>query len=228
MARSTLLRSVRRVNAEVCMKIDFVSDIACPWCAVGLNSLEQALRTLGDAVQVDMHFQPFELNPAMPPEGEDTTEHLSKKYGLTPEQLAQGRAGLRLRGADVGFTFGERPRVWNTFNAHRLLHWAGLEGRQRELKHALLAAYHTHALNPGDVEVLVRVAGEVGLDTQRARAIAESDEYADEVRALERHYQELGIHSVPSIIINERHLIQGGQPPELFERALRQIAAAPV
>lgn len=229
------------------MKIDFVSDIACPWCAVGLHSLEQALRNLGGAVQVDLHFQPFELNPAMPPEGEDTTEHLTRKYGLSPEQLAQGRAGLRQRGADVGFTFGERPRIWNTFDAHRLLYWAGLDsasaapirragvadaaevdppaGRQRALKHALLAAYHTHALNPGDADVLVCIAGEVGLDAQRARAIVESDEYAAEVRALERHYQELGIHSVPSIIINERHLIQGGQPPELFERALRQIAA---
>ena len=209
------------------MKIDFVSDVACPWCAVGLHSLEQALRNVADAVQVELHFQPFELNPSMPPEGEDTTQHLSKKYGLSPEQLVQGREGLRQRGAEVGFTFGERPRVWNTFNAHRLLHWAGLEGRQRELKHALLTAYHTHAQNPGDADVLVRLAADVGLDAQRARAIVESNEYADEVRALERHYQELGIHSVPSIIIDERHLIQGGQPPELFERALRQLAAAP-
>ncbi len=207
------------------MKIDFVSDVACPWCAVGLLSLEIALARLGDSVRVDLHFQPFELNPAMPPEGEDTVQHLSKKYGLSPEQLAQGREGLRQRGAAVGFTFGERPRVWNTFNAHRLLHWAGLEGRQRELKHALLTAYHTNAENPGAADVLLRLAGEVGLDVERARAILASDQFAAEVRALERHYQELGIHSVPSIIINDQHLIQGGQPPELFEQALRQIAA---
>ncbi len=207
------------------MKIDFVSDVACPWCAVGLHSLEIALARLGDSVQVEMHFQPFELNPAMPPEGEDTVAHLSKKYGMSPEQLAQGREGLRQRGAAVGFTFGERPRVWNTFNAHRLLHWAGLEGRQRELKHALLTAYHTNAENPGATDVLIRLAGEVGLDVERARAILASDQFSTEVRALERHYQELGIHSVPAIIINDQHLIQGGQPPELFEQALRQIAA---
>ena len=199
--------------------------MACPWCAVGLHSLETALARLGDTVQVEMHFQPFELNPAMPPEGEDTVAHLSKKYGMSPEQLAQGREGLRQRGAAVGFTFGERPRVWNTFNAHRLLHWAGLEGRQRELKHALLTAYHTNAENPGATDVLIRLAGEVGLDVERARAILASEEFSAEVRALERHYQELGIHSVPSIIINDQHLIQGGQPPELFEQALRQIAA---
>ena len=206
------------------MKIDFVSDVACPWCAVGLHSLEIALARLGDSVYVEIHFQPFELNPAMPPEGEDTVAHLSKKYGMSPEQLAQGREGLRQRGAAVGFTFGERPRVWNTFNAHRLLHWAGLEGRQRKLKHALLTAYHTNAENPGATDVLIRLAGDVGLDVERARAILASDQFSTEVRALERHYQELGIHSVPSIIINDQHLIQGGQPPELFEQALRQIA----
>ncbi len=206
------------------MKIDFVSDVACPWCAVGLNSLEIALARLGSSVPVELHFQPFELNPAMPPEGEDTIEYLSRKYGRTPAQLAQAREGLRQRGAEVGFTFGERPRIWNTFNAHRLLHWAGLEGKQRELKHALLAAYHGRAENPGDTEVLVRLAGEVGLDAQRARAILATDEYAAQVREAERHWQELGISAVPAVIIDERHLIEGGQPPEVFEQALRQLA----
>ena len=207
------------------MKIDFVSDVACPWCAVGLYSLEKALVNLAGAIPVELKFQPFELNPAMPPEGEDTVQHLSKKYGMSAQQLAQGREGLRQRGAEVGFTFGERPRVWNTFDAHRLLHWAGLQGKQRELKHALLTAYHSHAQNPGAHEVLLRLVTEIGLDVARASVILESDEYADEVRALERHYQELGIHSVPSIIIDDKHLIQGGQPPEVFEQALRQLAA---
>jgi predicted DsbA family dithiol-disulfide isomerase len=207
------------------MKIDFVSDVACPWCAVGLFALEEALRRVGPELVVDMSFQPFELNPHMPPEGEDAVEHLSRKYGASPEQLAQTRATLRQRGAEVGFVFGERPRVWNTFDAHRLLHWAGLEGRQRELKHALLAAYHTHAQNPGAQDVLLRLCAEVGLDVERARAILSGDAYADAVRERERHWQALGIHSVPSIVIDERHLIQGGQPPESFERALRQLAA---
>ncbi len=207
------------------MKIDFVSDIACPWCAVGLNSFEIALKRLGDSVPVELHFQPFELNPAMPPEGEDTVQHLSRKYGRSPAELAQAREGLRQRGAEVGFTFGDRPRIWNTFNAHRLLHWAGLEGKQRELKHALLVAYHTQAQNPGDTEVLVRVASEVGLDPARARTIVESDEYAEQVREAERHWQDLGIHAVPSVVIDERHLIQGGQPPEVFEQSLRQLFA---
>ena len=206
------------------MKIDFVSDVACPWCAVGLNALEEALRRIGPEVQVDLHFQPFELNPQMPPEGEDAVEHLSRKYGASPEQLAATRATLRQRGAEVGFQFGERPRVWNTFDAHRLLHWAGLEGKQRALKHALLKAYHTDAQNPGAPEVLLRLCGEVGLDVERARAILGSDEYGLQVRERQHYYQRAGIHSVPAVIIDDRHLITGGQPPETFERALRQLA----
>ena len=207
------------------MKIDFVSDVVCPWCAVGLYSLEEALRRVGPELKVDLHFQPFELNPQMPPEGEDTLEHLARKYGAAPERLAATRDMLQQRGAELGFTFGERPRIWNTFDAHRLLHWAGLEGKQRELKHALLTAYHTHARNPGSAEVLLQLCADVGLDVERARAILAGDDYAAEVRERERFYQEQGISAVPSVIINDRHLIQGGQPPEAFERALRQLAA---
>ena len=209
------------------MKIDFVSDIACPWCAVGLSSLEIALKRIGGEVPVELHFQPFELNPQMPAEGEDAAEHLSRKYGMAPAQLAQGRAHLRERGAAVGFAFGERPHVWNTFDAHRLLHWAGTVSAeaQRALKHALLAAYHMHAENPGAPDVLLKAAETAGLDVERARGVIASSEFTAEVRAAERHWQELGIHSVPAVVIDDRHLISGGQPPEVFEEALRKIAA---
>jgi predicted DsbA family dithiol-disulfide isomerase len=207
------------------MKIDFVSDVACPWCAVGLNSLERALERIGDEIPVELHFEPFELNPTLDAAGADAADYLRAKYGLSPEQLAKNRANIRDRGAAVGFAFGERAHVWNTFDAHRLLHWAGLEGRQRELKHALLRAYHGEGRNPGAHDVLVELAGEVGLDPARAREILASGEFTDEVRARERHWQALGIHSVPSVIVDDRHLIQGGQPPELFEQALRRIAA---
>jgi predicted DsbA family dithiol-disulfide isomerase len=206
------------------MKIDFVSDVACPWCAVGLNSLERALEKIGPDIPVELHFQPFELNPQMPAEGEDAGEHLARKYGLTPQQLATNRAGIRQRGAEVGFDFGDRTRIWNTFDAHRLIHWAGLEGRQREVKHALLRAYHGRGENPGARDVLLKAAEAAGLDVEGAREVIDSGRYADEVRAAERHWQELGIHAVPSVIVDDRHLIQGGQPPEVFERALRQLA----
>ncbi|HEU4774803.1 MAG TPA: DsbA family oxidoreductase [Lysobacter sp.] len=210
------------------LRIDFVSDVSCPWCAVGLKSLQQAMANVGDAVAVDLHFQPFELNPQMPPEGQDTNEHLAGKYGLDADQLAQNREVLRQRGAEVGFTFNQRSRVYNTFDAHRLLHWAGEQGRAQELalKDALLHAYFTDDLDVSSHEVLTELAGTVGLDIARARQVLASDEFAAEVRAQERLYQERGIHAVPAVIINERHLIQGGQPVELFEQALRQIAAA--
>jgi len=205
------------------MRIDFVSDVACPWCAVGLNSLEIALERVGASVPVELHFRPFELNPAMPAEGEDLIEHLSRKYRASPAQLAGSQAALKERGAAVGFAFGDRGRVWNTFDAHRLLHWAGIEGRQRELKHALLRAYHTLGENPGAPDVLLRCAAEAGLDPAQAREVIDSGRYAEEVREQEAYYQRMGIQSVPSIIIDGRHLIEGGQPPEVFEQALRQI-----
>lgn len=210
------------------MKIDFVSDVSCPWCAIGLKSLETALERIGPELPVELHFQPFKLNPQMGPEGQDIAEHLGQKYGLNPEQLARNSEAIRERGASVGFTFtmGARRRIYNTFDAHRLLHWAGLEGRQLALKHALFKAYFTDGQDPSDHEVLVRVAGEVGLDAARARAVLTSGEYADEVREDERFYQQQGISAVPAVIIDDRHLIQGGQPAEVFEQALRQIAAA--
>jgi len=207
------------------MKIEFVSDVACPWCAVGLASLERALERIGSDIPVELRFEPFELNPTLGPEGSDAAEYLRAKYGLSAEQLARNRENIRQRGAAVGFEFGERAHVWNTFDAHRLLYWAGLEGHQRELKHALLEAYHGQGRNPGANDVLVELAGRVGLDPKRAAAILASDEYAAEVRAREAHWQQLGVHAVPSVIVDDRHLIQGGQPPEVFEQALRRIAA---
>jgi predicted DsbA family dithiol-disulfide isomerase len=206
------------------LKIDFVSDVACPWCAVGLYALQQALQKLPE-LDVELRLQPFELNPGMGPEGEDSTEHLARKYGRTPAQLEETRAYLRQRGAEVGFTFGARTRIWNTFDAHRLLHWAGLQGRQVELKRALLKAYQTQDRNPADPAVLMDAAREAGLDEAGARQVLEQGLYAEEVRAQERHWQELGIQSVPSVVVNERYLIQGAQPPEAFEQALRRIAA---
>jgi len=207
------------------MRIDFVSDVACPWCAVGLHSLERALERIGAEIPVEIHFQPFELNPDMDAEGADATEYLKGKYGMSDAQLAHNRGVLNDRGAAVGFNFGERRRVWNTFDAHRLLHWAGLQGRQRELKLALLQAYHGEGRNPGAADVLLDLAAQVGLDVAAAREVIESGRYADEVRSAEHEWQQAGIRSVPSIVIDQQHLIQGGQPPEVFERALRQLAA---
>lgn len=211
------------------VRIDFVSDIACPWCAIGLASLQQALASTGTAPQVDLHFQPFELNPGMAPEGEDVGEHLARKYGSTAEQQAQIRDTIRQRGAAVGFDFKPegRGRVVNTFNAHRLLHWAGLQSAQAQLalKQALMQAYQGRGERVDHDDVLLAAVRAAGLDEAAARAVLQSDAYAAEVRADEQRWQQAGIQSVPAIVINGRHLISGGQPPEVFEQALRRAVA---
>jgi predicted DsbA family dithiol-disulfide isomerase len=207
------------------MRIDFVSDVACPWCAVGLNALERALERSG--IEAELHMQPFELNPTMAAEGANAAQYLKAKYGMSDEQLAVNRARIAERGAAEGFTFGSREHVWNTFDAHRLLHWAGVEGSpgaQRALKHALLKAYHGEGRNPGAHDVLLELATQVGLPADRAREVLERGEFADNVREAERFWQEAGIQSVPAVVINRQHLISGGQPSEVFEQALRQIA----
>ncbi len=215
------------------IKIDFVSDVACPWCVIGLRSLDQALAKLAGEIDADIHFQPFELNPHMGPEGEEITAHITKKYGISPKQAAANREAIRQRGAALDFKFsrpdepgGGRHHVYNTFDAHRLLHWAGEEGayRQRALKENLFAAYFTDGKNPSSPEVLVDAAARAGLDAARAQAILDGDDYAAEVREQEAFFTSCGIHAVPAVIVNDRHLISGGQPPEVFEQALRRIA----
>ena len=213
------------------IKIDFVSDVACPWCAVGLGALEQALAKLGDEVQVDLHFHPFELNPDMPPGGQDVIEHLTQKYGMPEEQVRKNQTAIRERAAAVGVAFHPegRKRVYNTFNAHRLIHWAGVEAgaeAQRRIKKELLATYFALAISMDDRENLIDAVRRAGLDADRAREILTSTEFEAETRASEQKYLGLGISSVPSLILNDKYLLQGAQPVESFEQALRQLASA--
>ena len=212
------------------IRIDFVSDIACPWCAVGLASLEQAIDSVKDQASVEIHFQPFELNPHMGSEGEDIVEHLTHKYRISPEQVAVNQERIAQRGAEVGFHFNQagRKRIYNTFDAHRLLHWADVDygsEAQHKLKRAMLEAYFTQGENPSNHEVLLDTVERAGLDRARAADILSNDEFRNEVRQSQQLYLSRGIQSVPAVIINERYLVEGGQPSEVFERALRQAAA---
>ena len=210
------------------MKIDFVSDVSCPWCAVGLNALERALAALGETVAAHITLQPFELNPDMPREGQEVGAYLRDKYGLSAEQLAQNSEAIRARGAEEGFTFrmDRRTHIYNTFDAHRLLHWAAPTGRQVALKHALFKAYFEDGRNVGAHDVLLECVATAGLDRMQAQAVLASDAHAEAVRTQEQFYQAHGIRSVPAVIINDRHLIEGGQPAHVFEAALRRLAAA--
>jgi predicted DsbA family dithiol-disulfide isomerase len=209
------------------MRIDFISDISCPWCALGLALLEKALHDLGDKIPYELHFQPFELNPDMPPEGKNLTEYLSSKYDMSPEQVNASHENLRQRGQEVGFVFGKRERIWNTFDAHRLLYWADRcgEGLQLKLKRALISAYHSEGKSPADHQVLLQLIADVGLDQAEASTILKTDAFAKEVRNIEREWHLSGINAVPSMVINQQHLLQGAQPAELLVSAFRKLNA---
>lgn len=209
------------------LKIDFVSDVSCPWCVIGLRGLTEALDQLGSEVQAEIHFQPFELNPGIPAEGQNIVEHITEKYGSSAEESQATRARIRDMGAELGFAFRTdgQSRIYNTFDAHRLLHWAGLKGKQLPLKLALLRAYHSDGKDPGNHEVLAEAARSVGLDAGEAGEVLRSGAYADEVRAEEQEYQAKGIQSVPAIIFNGRYLVSGGQPVETFEQVIQQVLA---
>jgi predicted DsbA family dithiol-disulfide isomerase len=185
----------------------------------------KALDAVGDKVEAEIHFQPFELNPDMPPEGENTAQHVARKYGANPERSAASRNAIREHGEALGFDFNysSESRIWNTFDAHRLLYWAGVEGRQLEMKEALFAANFTEQKSTSDHDVLVGAARAAGLDETKAREVLTSGGFADEVRAEEEVWRNRGINAVPSVIFNQRWMIQGGQPPRVFEQAIRQI-----
>ncbi|UPG84350.1 DsbA family oxidoreductase [Luteibacter aegosomatis] len=208
------------------IKVDFVSDIACPWCAIGLGGLEKALENLHDVVETEIVFHPFELNPNMVEGGENALEHITRKYGMAADDVRANRERIRERAASVGFAMNtsDASRIYNTFDAHRLLAWAKGEGRQHALKQQLFVVNFTNQADPGDHDALVAAAEKAGLDPAAARAVLASDRYADEVRAEETYWQGMGITGVPAVIVNDKYLISGGQPPEEFERQLRHIA----
>lgn len=210
------------------IKIDFVSDIACPWCAVGLGNLNKAIDAFSDKANFEVHFRPFELNPNMPKGGQDAIEHLTEKYGLSKEQVHANQAQIRTRALEAGFEFHPegRKRVYNTFDAHRLLYWAekeyGLE-KQAHLKRELLNTYFCLVDDLDDQNNLLNAVHLAGLDREKAKQVLQTNAYSTEVREEETRYTSAGIHSVPSIILNEQYLVQGAQPPESLINAFEQL-----
>jgi predicted DsbA family dithiol-disulfide isomerase len=214
-------------NSEIKkVRIDIISDVMCPWCVIGYRGLVKALEQLEGELEADIHWQPFELNPNMPQQGQDLGEHIAEKYGSTPEQSQQNRDHITQLGAKLGFEFNftAAQRILNTFNAHQLLHWAGdSSDLQTELKTALLDAYFTQGRDVSDNDVLVTIADEVGLDADFARNLLNNQVYAGDVRALQEQWRQLGVTAVPSFIVDEKYIISGGQPPEAFVQNLRQM-----
>ena len=206
------------------LRIDFISDVVCPWCVVGYRQLEQALKST--ATDYEIHWHPFELNPDMPVEGQNLREHLAEKYGSTPEQSQENRARLTDVGAGLGFkfAFSDEMRMVNTFDAHRLIHWAETQGLGHTLKQALFAAYFSEQRDVSDAAVLIDVAEKAGLDATEARAVLDGQRYAAEVRQQENVWIQNNIRGVPAIIFDNKHLVTGAQGVENYTRILTQLA----
>jgi len=198
--------------------IDIVSDVVCPWCIIGYKKLEKAMQQFEGKARFELAWHAFELNPSMPPEGQDIGEHMAQKYGATPEQSKANRERLRNAGRELDFEFnhGDKMRMVNTFDAHRLLHWAGETGKQTALKLALFKAHFTDGENVSDHETLVSVAASVGLDEKRARDLLSTNLFAEEVRTTEAEWQDRFITGVPAFIFNKKFMVPGAQETEVF------------
>lgn len=208
------------------LKIDYVADVSCPFCAIGLASLNTALTNLGNEVNVDVHVRPFELNPTMAQGGQDFISYLTAK-GAGPEQIAKSVASIRQRAADAGIRIelGDHHRIYNTFDAHRLLAWADEKGAQLELKQILYEAYFEKGQNPADHTVLVAAAAQAGLSKEEASGVLASEMFADKVREQERFWRDQNVTSVPVMFIDGKLAVSGGQAANVFEEALRSAAA---
>ena len=216
-----------REHASPPVRVDIVSDVVCPWCVIGFGQFQRALAQATRPPAVDIHWQPFELNPDMPPEGENLREHLARKAGITAEQSRAARQQLTALGEDLGFSFHftDDMRIANTFRAHQLLHWAAGHGRQTELKLALFRAYFTRGEDISDSDTLLHAAASVGLPADEARAVLEDGRYADAVRRGERQWLEREIRGVPAFVFNQRFAVLGAQEPQAFLRVFERLAA---
>jgi len=198
--------------------VDIVSDVVCPWCIIGYKKLEKAMQQFEGKARFELAWHAFELNPSMPPEGQDISEHMAQKYGATPEQSKANRERLRNAGSELDFEFsyGNKMRMVNTFDAHRLLHWAGETGKQTALKLALFKAHFTDGKDVSDHDTLVSVAASVGLDEKRARDLLSTNLFAEEVRATEAEWQDRFITGVPAFIFNKKFMVPGAQEADVF------------
>lgn len=214
-----------QLQAGDAIRVDIVSDVVCPWCIVGWRQLEQALAAADLAARPRWH--PFELNPDMPPEGQNLGEHIAGKYGSSPDQSRQMRSRLTELGAGLGFTFrfSEDSRIVNTLGAHQLLDWASDKGRQHQLKMALFSAYFTDAADVSQTGVLVAAAAAAGLDGSEARQVLDSGERAASVREKQRFWRDAGITGVPAMVFAGRYLATGAQGTDVYGRILQRCLA---
>jgi predicted DsbA family dithiol-disulfide isomerase len=207
------------------LRIDIVSDVVCPWCVIGYKQLQLALAQMEGIFAADIHWQPFELNPRMPAGGQDLREHIAEKYGTTAEQSRAVRSRLTELGASLGFTFDyfDGMRMYNTFLAHQLLHWAAERGKQTELKLALFEAFFSRRENVGDTDMLATIAARVGLDPGQALEVLISGRYAEVVRQEQNRWLERDVHAVPTFYFNDGFPVPGAQEARTFVRVMEKL-----
>ena len=212
------------------IQIDIVSDIACPWCAIGYARLERAMERLGPEYEFAIKWHAFELNPAHSGPGEPILPALARKYGRSEEEMRGNQNQMMAIAKDLGLNFDklQERMTCNTFDAHRLVKWADEQGQQTAMKQALFEAYFGKGLNVSEQAVLLSCVQSVGLDTAKAKQVLESDQFTTDVREEEALYQKAGVSSVPAFIINNKYLISGAQEPDSFVQALTEISAEAV
>ncbi|WP_026976288.1 DsbA family oxidoreductase [Flavobacterium tegetincola] len=209
------------------LKIDIVSDVVCPWCTIGYKRLEQAISELGVEDQIELEWQPFELNPKMPVEGQNITEHIAEKYGSTVEQQKESQERMADAGKELGFTFDyfDDMRMVNTFDAHVLLEYAKKFGKQTELKMRLTASFFSERKDVSKRDILKQALSEVGLNVQEGMDLLDNPEAREEVKKAENFWQSMGVSSVPTIVFNRKSALTGAQPVAVFKQALTELLA---
>ncbi|MDO6596532.1 DsbA family oxidoreductase [Oceanihabitans sp. 2_MG-2023] len=209
------------------MKIDIVSDVVCPWCTIGFKRLEKAILDLGLQDQVEIEWQPFELNPNMPSQGQDLQEHITEKYGATLEQQKKSQQQMIEAGEAVGFTFDyfDKMRMANTFEAHILLEYAKYFGKQTELKMRLTTAFFSERKDVSNRNILKQALTDVGLNAEEALSKLDNQEIRKEVKTKEKYWQQLGVSAVPTIVFNRKNAVTGAQPVDVFKQVLSELIA---
>ncbi|WP_227875078.1 DsbA family oxidoreductase [Oceanisphaera profunda] len=209
------------------IQIDIVSDIACPWCAIGYARLERAMQQLATEYTFTVQWHAFELNPDHSGQGEPILPALAQKYGRSEAEMRDNQSHMMTIAQELGINFDsiQQRRTCNTFDAHRLVKWAGEQGQQTAMKQALFDVYFGHALDVSDHQVLLDCVTALGLDSVAAKQVLESDQYVAKVRADEAKYQQAGVTSVPAFIINGKYLVSGAQESAAWLQTLQQVSA---
>ncbi|SFI25959.1 DsbA family oxidoreductase [Halpernia frigidisoli] len=207
------------------LKIDIISDVVCPWCTIGYKRLEKAINELGIQDEVEIEWQPFELNPNMPADGQDLREHITEKYGSTPEQQKESQKNMVDIGEELGFKFDyfDGFKMVNTFDAHVLLEYAKEFDKQTELQKRLTTAFFSQGKDVSKKEVLKQALLDVGLNAEEGLEMLDSEDARKDVRYNEDFWKKAGINSVPTVVFNREKAITGAQPVETFKKVLSEM-----